>query len=81
MRRHPSTVRELPERCGEVRLAARHQNELRLSLVEREEISCGLAAGDSLRGIVRRLGREASTRCSDDRLSPHICPRRHATPT
>ena len=34
---------------------------LRLSLVEREEISRGLAAGESLRGIGRRLGRAPST--------------------
>jgi IS30 family transposase len=33
----------------------------RLSLAEREEISRGLAAEESLRGIARRLGRAAST--------------------
>ena len=35
----------------------------RLSLMEREEISRGLAAEESLRCIARRLGRAASTRC------------------
>ncbi len=35
--------------------------ELRLSLEEREEISVGLQAGESLRGIALRLGRAAST--------------------
>src|SRR5262245_40218723 len=34
---------------------------LRLSLAEREEVSRGLGAADSLRSIARRLGRAAST--------------------
>ncbi len=37
------------------------RSELRLSLVEREEISRGLAAGESLRSIARRVGRAPST--------------------
>ena len=39
----------------------RVRSALRLSLVEREEISRGLAAGESARVIAKRLGRAAST--------------------
>jgi IS30 family transposase len=38
---------------------------LRLSLAEREEISRGLAAGESIRGIACLLGRAPSTVCRD----------------
>jgi IS30 family transposase len=61
MRRHPSTVRDHLKRCGGVRPAPRRRWERRLSLVEREEISRGLAAGRSLRAIAAGLGRAAST--------------------
>ena len=38
---------------------------LRLSLEEREEISRGLAAGESVRAMARRLGRAPSTVCRE----------------
>ncbi|MFC7427326.1 IS30 family transposase [Nocardia tengchongensis] len=61
MRRNPSTVRDLLKRCGGVRPAPRRRGALRLSPVEREQISRGLAADESLRGIARGLGRAPST--------------------
>ncbi|MBF6303161.1 helix-turn-helix domain-containing protein [Nocardia amamiensis] len=54
-------MRELLKRCGGVRPVPRRRNGRHLSLTEREEISRGLAAGDSLRSIARGLGRAPST--------------------
>jgi IS30 family transposase len=42
-----------------------YRSPLRLSLAEREEISRGLAAGESLRSVARNLGRAASTACRE----------------
>jgi IS30 family transposase len=61
MRVNPSTVRDVLHRSGGTRPATRRRWELRLSLVEREEISRGLAAGLSLRAIAAGLGRCPST--------------------
>src|SRR4051812_32443514 len=54
-------VRAYLVRCGGIRLAPRRRSPSRLSLAEREEISRGLAAGLSLRGIAAGLGRAPST--------------------
>jgi IS30 family transposase len=61
MRRHPSTVRDLLKRTGGIRPVPRRRWELRLSLAEREEISRGLAAGQSMRAIAAGLDRAPST--------------------
>ncbi len=59
--RNGSSIRRLFEDAGGVRPAVRRRAERHLSLVEREEISRGMAAGESLRSIAGRLGRAAST--------------------
>ncbi len=59
--RDGSSIRGLFEDAGGVRPVTRHRSERYLSLVEREEISRGVAAGVSLRSIAGRLGRAAST--------------------
>lgn len=57
----PGTVRAYLIRCGGVRPNPRHRSACRLSITEREEISRGLAAGQSIRSIAVRLGRAPST--------------------
>ena len=60
--RPPSTIRTHVVGSGFRRpVPAAEWSPRRLSLTEREEISRGLAAGESLRGIAQRLGRAAST--------------------
>lgn len=54
-------VRRLLATTGGIRPAIRSRAPLRLSLSEREEISRGLAAGDSARTIASRLGRSPSS--------------------
>src|SRR5450631_1311275 len=50
---------------GGVRPTSRQRSDLRLSLEEREEISRGLAAGQSLRAIAEGLERSPSTICRE----------------
>jgi IS30 family transposase len=54
-----STVRDYLYRCGGIRPVSRHRSTGRLWLVEREEISRGLAVGQSMRSIAAGLGRAA----------------------
>ena len=55
------SLRKFIADAGGKRPTARQRSELRLSLEEREEISRGLAAGDSIRAIAEALGRSPST--------------------
>ena len=59
--RSAASIRAFVESWGGVRPAPRRRSERHLSLDEREEISRGVAAGDSLRSIGVRLGRAVST--------------------
>jgi len=63
--RESSSVRTMIEDCGGVRLVPRRRHPRHLSIVEREEISRGIATGESLRQIARRLGRAPSTVCRE----------------
>lgn len=59
-RNHSSIQRILAE-TGGIRLAPRHRAGRVLSTIEREEISRGLVAGESIRAIATRLHRAPST--------------------
>jgi transposase, IS30 family len=59
------SVRKFIADAGGKRPTPRQRSELRLSLEEREEISRGLAAGDSIRAIAEALGRSPSTVCRE----------------
>ena len=59
--RSAASIRALVEASGGVRPAVRHRSRRHLSQREREEISRGVAAGESLRVIAGRLKRAPST--------------------
>jgi IS30 family transposase len=63
--RQPVSLRKFIADAGGKRPTARERSELRLSLEEREEISRGLAAGDSIRAIADTLSRSPSTVCRE----------------
>src|SRR5215203_6114633 len=55
------SIQRFMARTGGLARKKRERSPLRLSLGEREELSRGLLAGDSLRRIATRLGRAPST--------------------
>ena len=59
--RSAASIRAFVESWGGVRPQARRRSPHHLSLLEREEISRGVAGGDSLRMVGARLGRAPST--------------------
>ena len=59
--RSAGSIRAFVESWGGVRPRVRRRSERHLSFDEREEISRGVAAGDSLRMVAIRLGRAPST--------------------
>lgn len=63
--RESSSVRTMIEDCGGVRPVPRCRHPRHLTFTEREEISRGIATGESLRQIARRLGRAPSTVCRE----------------
>ena len=59
--RWPSTVHKTLARSGGIRPAPKRRSPRALTYSEREEISRGLAAGQSMRAIAAQLGRSPST--------------------
>jgi IS30 family transposase len=61
LERAPSSVHFALRLSGGIAPRERRRSRLALRVLEREEISRGVAAGESARGIARRLGRAPST--------------------
>jgi len=59
--RHHSSIRGIIAKAGGVRPRQRHRSRLALTLTDREEISRGLVAGQTIRRIASSLGRAPST--------------------
>ncbi len=61
LRKAPGSIHGMLEATGGISPPERRRRRCALTPAEREEISRGLAAGDSMRAIATRLGRCAST--------------------
>ncbi len=65
LQKAPGSIHGMIEKTGGFSVPERRRRRCVLTPAEREEISRGLAAGESLRTIARRLGRPASTVCRE----------------
>jgi IS30 family transposase len=63
--RNHSSVQGIVAQTGGIQPAPRRRSTLALTLTEREEISRGPVAGDSIQSIARRLSRSPSTICRE----------------
>jgi IS30 family transposase len=63
--RAPGTIFTTLKEHGGIAPPERHRSRLALTLAEREEISRGIAAGESARAIARRVGRAPATICRE----------------
>lgn len=61
LRKHPGSIHGVVSANGGIVPLERRRSRLALSLSEREEISRGIAAGDSMRGVASAIGRAPST--------------------
>ncbi len=61
LRKHPGSIHGVIAANGGIVPLERRRSRLALSLSEREEISRGIAAGDSMRAIASAIGRAPST--------------------
>ncbi len=65
LQKPPGSIHTMIEATGGFSPPERRRRRCALTPTEREEISRGLATGESLRAIARRLGRSASTVCRE----------------
>jgi IS30 family transposase len=65
LQKPPGSIHGMIEVTGGISPPERRRRGCALTLVEREEISRGLATGESLHAIAERLGRSASTICRE----------------
>jgi hypothetical protein len=63
LQKAPGSIHGMLEATGGISPLVRRRRRCALTPPEREEISRGLASGDSLRAIAARLSRPASTVC------------------